>query len=90
MALVVIFFILIFMALGGTYLNIDPYDNLLLLRTLIAFVIMTISMMIVPFIYKISKSGEEVNTKGRKLCNYNFFCVLLLYFILDILLMGGI
>ena len=89
-ALVVIFFILMFMAIGGTYLNIDPYDSLIWVKTLISFVLLTATMMVFPVCYKVFKSGNVSNAKGKKVCNWNCVAVLGAYMLIDIIVMGGI
>lgn len=89
MVLVVLFFVLSFMAIGGTYLNINPYDNLIWIKTIAHFIFLAFTMMIIPFCYK--KFSPKANVKnGRRICKWNCLIVLSFYFVIDIFLMSGI
>ena len=89
MVLVVLFFVLSFMAIGGTYLNINPYDNLIWIKTIAHFIFLAFTMMIIPFCYK--KFSSKANVKnGRRICKWNCLIVLSFYFVIDIFLMSGI
>lgn len=89
MVLVILFFVLSFMAIFGTYLNINPYDSYIWIKAISHFVFLIFTMMIIPFCYKRFRKTEN-NKKGRKLCLLNVFIILTLYFIIDIFIMGGI
>ena len=89
MVLVVLFFILSFFAIAGTYLNINPYDNLIWIKAIVHFMFLTFTMMVIPFCYK-KFSGKATVKNGRRVCKWNCLIVLSLYFVIDIFLMGGI
>ena len=61
MVLVVLFFVVSFLTIGGTYLNIDPYDNLICIKTIIHFTFLVFTMTIIPFCYK--KFSKNSNIK---------------------------
>lgn len=89
MVLVVLFFVFSFLAVGGTYLNINPYDNLNWIKAIVHFMFLIFTMMIIPFCYK-KFSGKATVKNGRRVCKWNCLIVLSLYFVIDIFLMGGI
>lgn len=89
MALVILFFVLSFLAIAGTYLNINPYDNLIWIKAIAHFMFLAFTMMIIPFCYK--KFSEKATAKsGKSVCKWNCLIVLSAYFVIDIFLMGGI
>lgn len=89
MILVVLFFIISFLAIGGTYLNIDPYDNLIWIKTIIHFMFLIFTMTAIPFCYRKFTKNPNVK-KGKKICAWNCLIILGLYFIIDVIIMGGI
>ena len=89
MVLVVLFFILSFMAIGGTYLNINPYDSYVWVKTIIHFVFLIFTMMAIPFCYKKFSKNTDIK-KGRNICKWNCVGILSLYFIIDVIILGGI
>ncbi len=89
MILVVLFFIISFLAIGGTYLNIDPYDNLIWIKTIIHFIFLIFTMTAIPFCYRKFTKNPNIK-KGKKICAWNCLIILGLYFIIDVIIMGGI
>lgn len=90
MALVILFFVLAFATIFGGYVGSDPYDDLAFLKSIIDYIILVFSMMVIPFIYKIVKADNYDEDKGKKICAWNMWIVLLTYFCLDAIAMRGI
>ncbi len=90
MALVVLFLVLSFATIFGGYAGNNPYDDFIFFKSIIDYIILVASMMAIPFIYKIVKSDDYDIEKGKKICGWNIWIVLIAYFCLDVVLMQGI
>ena len=85
--LIICVFVLLWMALTGSWLNNADTYNVAYILGVCQLAGMSLMMMIAPAIYKIKKKPLE---KSWKFCKINSIVVLVLWTIMSVILWGGI